>query len=119
MDRVQVIEHAGKTIVQIDFSRCNAVEALVVIERASETIRSKPLGSVLTLTDVTDLTLDEQTVNAMRVYVEGNKPYVKAAAVVGASGLTRAVLGSLRVLTRRQLAGFDDLDEAKAWLVRA
>jgi hypothetical protein len=117
MDRVQVIEHAGKKIVHIDFSRCNAVEILVVIARASELIRAQPPGSVLTLTDVTDLTLDEETIKAMRGYVDGNKPYVKSAAVVGARGLTRAVLGSLRVLTRRQLPSFDDLDDAKGWLV--
>jgi hypothetical protein len=117
MDRVKIISHAGKKIVSVDFSRCSVDEIRTVIERSQAFIHAHPKNSALTLTDVTDFEVGKLSTDVMRAYVNENKPFVKAAAVVGARGLAKTVIATMRILTRRQLAGFDDLDAAKAWLV--
>jgi hypothetical protein len=118
MQRVEFISYKGVSILLVDFSRTTTTEGLEVIEQAKRAIASQPLKTVLTLTDVSDAEYDSSVNEAMRGYVSHNKPYVRAAAVVGASGLRRVALNTFRVLTGRELKVFDDRDSAMEWLAQ-
>lgn len=49
-------------------------------------------------------------------FVKGNKPYVKASAVVGLSGLQQIVYNGIMKITGREIKSFSTLAEAKDWL---
>ncbi|MEO8226912.1 MAG: hypothetical protein ABI637_05740 [Gemmatimonadota bacterium] len=118
MPRTQFIQHAGRKIVLIDFSRIvDAETALAAIGEARRFIAQQPAdGSLLTLTNVQGSHFDSGVLKAIRELAEHNRAYVHAGAVVGLSGLMKVVYNTLVNLTGRNIMPFDDLDAAKAYL---
>lgn len=118
MARTHFIEHGGRRIVLLDLTGLtNPAETLAAIDEAKAFIAQQPKeGQLLTLTHVRGSQFDTQVVQALRGLVEHNKPYVRAGAVVGLSGLMRVVYSTLVHLTGRNLRAFDDLEAAKEYL---
>jgi HEAT repeat protein len=117
MPRTRFIEHQGVPILYLDFSRISEpATALEAIAEARTVVAQQAPESVRTLTDVTESHFDTTIVKALRELVEHNRPYVKAGAVVGLSGLMRVVYSTLVHLTGRNLRAFDDLEAAKTYL---
>jgi len=115
-DKVRFILHGGEDLLQIDFRGSSAADLAARVERAASIIRSQPRHSVLTLTLLHGITYDEATTSLMKDYVRGNKPYVLASAVVGLDYLRRIIL-PLNRLTGRNLRSFDEIENAKNWLI--
>jgi hypothetical protein len=118
-ERIRFITHQGKEILLLDFSDSRADEVLEIIDRAASVIATRPQGSVLTLTDVTNARFNEAVGEGMRKLAVHNKPYVRAGAVVGITGLKRIIFGAVMAFSERKLESFDDREQAKAWLVNA
>ena len=116
MERVRFITHKDRKILYIDFSGCNPEELMTHMREAQRIISSQPEGSVLTLTDVTDARYNRQVSAALKEYTNSNKPFVKAAAVVGVTGMKEVILNAIILFTRRNFSLFDRIDEAKEWL---
>ena len=110
------ITHKGKRIFFIDFSDCNAEEILSRIESSRSIIQSQPAASVLTLTYVRNARFDRRVSQSLKEYSRDNKPFVRAAAIVGLSGLMEIILHAVVMFTRRKFSIFEDLEEAKDWL---
>jgi len=116
MERVQFIHHRGAEILFLDFSRCSIEEASVLIEAAAAVIQSRPLQSLLTLTDVTDIRFDPQLSQRMKEFTAHNRPYVRAAAVLGVTGLKKILFEAVMIFSGRKLHTFATSEEAKSWL---
>lgn len=117
MERVKFIQHSGKEILLLDFSGCTAEDACGVIEQALPVIRTRPQQSLLTLTDVTNMRFDDRLSQKMKEFTAQNKPYVRAAAVVGVTGLKKILFDAVVIFSKRKFQAFDDLEKAKAWLI--
>lgn len=117
IERVAYVSHRGKRILVIDISNGRGPEISQVICQAKPLIRGSDKSSVLTVTIVTDVNVKEVPMDELIDFVKANKPYVKAAAVVGVSQLAGAMLATTRILTGRQLKAFDSQQEALDWLV--
>lgn len=118
MERVRFITVQGKRVLYIDFSGLGAEDAIAESEKAKRLIAQQPPGSLLTLTDISDSAFDSAVTKTAKEYARHNAPYVKAAAVVGAGGLRKALLYVVATFSGRNLAPFDTLDQAKEWLVQ-
>ncbi len=116
MERVRFITHKDRKILYIDFSCCSPEEMMTYMREAQRIISSQSEGSVLTLTDVTDARYNRQVSAALKEYTNANKPFVKAAAVIGVTGLKEVILNAIILFTRRKFSLFDRIDEAKEWL---
>ncbi len=116
-EKVKFIEHKNKKILFIDMSNLLENEVLEIIEYAKKIIRSQPEKSVLTLTDVTHARYNAVVVAAMQEYTKGNKPYVKAAAVLGINPIKRIIFNKIMEFSEREIHAFDSADKAKDWLV--
>ncbi len=64
-----------------------------------------------------DARYNTEVIRAIEALAEHNRPFVRAGAVVGMSGIHRAVFGTILLFTRRALRAFDELEAAKDWLV--
>lgn len=117
MSKVTFIEHKGKEILFIDFSNSELDEVLKIIEESKVVIKSKPQNSLLTLTDVSNTSFNENITEAFKEYTIHNKPYVKAGAVVGVTGLRKIIYMAVAKFSGRNLALLDDIEQAKEWLV--
>lgn len=117
MERVRFIQYGGKDILLVDFSDCKPDEAHLIIDKAKALICTRPEQSLLTLTDVTNLRFDEKISDRMKEYAAHNKPFVRAAAVVGIVGLKKIMFQAVMMFSKRNLHVFDTVDLAKTWLV--
>lgn len=118
MERLRFIEHAGRRILYFDFRDVRDPQALLpLLEQAKAIVAREPEGSVLTLTNVSGLHFNAESVRAFKAMVEHNRPYIKESAVVGLSGLHRVIYVAVVKIARRRIPTFDDEASAKAWLV--
>ena len=116
--RTRLILHRGRQIMLLDYSDIlDTAEALDEIQKSKVVIAQQPPGSLLTLTYVRGSRYTAPVIDAMKELVAHNKPYVKAAAVVGMNTLHRIIYRAVVAFSRRNIQVFDDLDEAKDWLV--
>jgi hypothetical protein len=115
-NRVQFLRHNGVEILHINWSDAQASEMLEAMAEARKMIASRPHASVRTLTTVDGSHMDRQVTNALKDYVEHNKPYVRAGAVVGLNDLKMIAFNFVNRVTGRNLRAMDTVDEAKNWL---
>jgi hypothetical protein len=116
MERVKFIDHKGKKILHIDMSNCVENETLAVIEEAKKIIRSQPEKSVLTLTDVTHTRYNAAVVASFQEYTKGNKPYVRAAGILGINAIKKIIFNKILEFSERDIKAFEDINKAKDWL---
>ena len=115
-ERVKFITHHEKEILYLDFSNTLPAEVLQTIEEAKRVISTRPEGSILTLTDVTNARFNDAVSDGLKQFTAHNKPYVKAGAVIGVTGLKRIIFSAVVTFSRRNLEAFDDVEKAKHWL---
>jgi len=126
--RVRFIEHDGSKVLLTDLSGLVETEILPTLAEAANVIRSHPVKSMLTLTDISSTTLTLRTeagvydrigAEGIRSSVAGNAEYVKASAIVaGEDEGKRVIMQFLNRLGGREFAVFSTREEALDWLVR-
>jgi hypothetical protein len=117
MPKSQLIVHNGKSIYHMDFSNLNnPLEIQNLIQESVRYIRLQPPLSVLTLTYIQGMHFNTEIKAMFNDFIKGNKPYVKAGAVVGISGMQQIIYNGLMKVTGRDIKAFDSADEAKNWL---
>jgi len=117
-DRVRFISHRATPILFIDFSGLEPAEMPAVIEQARSQIHQAPPASLLTLTDVTDMHFNQEVTEAMHRYADSNRPFVRAGAILGVTGLKQVIFNVVKRFTKRRLQAFEDAAQAKDWLVK-
>ncbi len=116
MERVQFIRHNGRDILFLDFSECKAGEVILVIDKATPVIAGQPEKSLLTLSDVSNARFDDSVTQRMKEFTAHNKPFVKAAAVVGITGLKKILFEAVMMFSKRKIHAFETVEQAKDWL---
>jgi len=115
--RVHFIEHGGRRVLFIDYSRCNGAMLKMVAQEGHKVISGEQPGSVLTLNDVTGTSFDHESVAALKSMVAANAPYVRRAAVIGISGLQSLIYDAVQAFSKRKIPNFSTRQEALEWLV--
>ena len=116
--RVRFIEWKDRQICYHDFSNILKVEkAMAAIAESRALVRAQPLNSVLTLTNSEGSRFNREIVEALKELTKGNKPYVRAGAIIGLTGIQRVVYVAVTQFTGRRLQTFSSAEEAKDYLV--
>jgi hypothetical protein len=118
MERVKYITHKWMQILLLDFSYCGADDAQKTMDIAKRLIRAESESSLLILTDVTGARYNLETVEKLKDFANGNKPYVKASAVIGLDGMKKIIYNAVRIFSGRNIPAFDDVEKAKEWLIK-
>ena len=116
MDRARFIEHRGKKIFLLDCSDATIEEINAIADECARQVRVQPPNSVLTLTVAGGGKFSPDTIQKLKELTKGNKPYVKASAVVGITGLYKVVLSAVSLFSERRFHMFDEVEEAKDFL---
>ena len=102
----------------MDFTNLNNVQEIKsLINESVAHIRKQPQNSLLTLTNIEGMHFSNEIKDLFGDFIKGNKPYVKAGAVVGLSGLQQILYNGLMKITGRDIKSFGSINEAKDWLV--
>jgi hypothetical protein len=118
MERVQFITCRGKRILLVDLTHTKPEEALAVLAEAKKVIGAQPPQSILNLTDVSHLRYDVAVAQALKKLAVFNKPFVRASAVVGISGLMKIILDGVERFSDRRFELFSSREQAQEWLVQ-
>jgi len=115
--RTSWITHKGRKICFLDFHGVKDNDAaLRIIAEARQIVRSQPPNSTYTLTYVKDSTFNKEVSSKLKELASGDRPFVKAAAIVGLGGLQHALYVAVSQFSGRRIATFHDLEKAKDWL---
>ena len=117
MKRVRFIEHKWRQILLLDFSYCSPDEALSTMDEARKIIRTQPEGTLLILTDVTEGKYNMDVIDSLKEFTTGNKPYVRASAVVGLDGIKKSIYNMVVMFSKRRIPVFTNAMSAKEWLI--
>jgi len=118
MSRTQSINFKGKSIFFMDYTGLRSeAEIKSVIEEAKSFIRKQPLGSTISLANINQMHFNNQIKDLFMDLVKGNKPYMKASAIVGVTGLKQILFNGIMKMSGRDVKSFDNEDQAKEWLI--
>ena len=121
MDRTRFIDHRGHRLLLLDYTNLGTDldQLRDEIGKSKEVIGREPPASLLTLTDVRGSKITPGAVKAMQELVQFNAAYVRwSAVVVGLTGVYLTGFRAIQALSRRRnMRAFNDLEEAKEWLV--
>jgi hypothetical protein len=117
-DRISFISHLGKQILLLDLSHGSAVELEKAIRSLPDIVCTRPLGSVLILSDFTGASFDREAFRAMKEEAVFDKPYVKKTAWVGADNFPQEYSNSLTTFSGCEFPAFETREDGLAWLVK-
>jgi len=117
--RTKTISHHGITIFHMDFSKLTSEQEIkMVLEESKKHIRNQPPRSTIGLANIEEMHFNNQIKDLFMEFVKGNKPFMKASAIVGVSGLKQVVFNGIMKLTGRDVKSFANEIQAKDWLVQ-
>ncbi len=117
MNRVQTFTFMGKQVFFMNYTDLKLDnEIIAVIEESKKYIRSQPHGTVLSLADISNMHFNSEIKSYFVDFTKGNKPYMKASAIVGVTGLKQIIFNGVMQLSGREVKTFSDLNKAKIWL---
>lgn len=116
MERINCLDHKGKTILYIDFSKCKPKDIQEIINEVKIIISHQSPETILTLINVTDMLTDEKTDYKMRNLVAHSRLFARAEAVIGARGIAKVIFDTIIMAKKSNMKIFDTLSEAKDWL---
>ncbi len=119
-DRLHVLEIQGKEILFQDYTNLQGTPFIEQVNTNKEDLlkygRENGELSILLLSDVTGSALDQDVMYAFRDLGQAIDAYIKAAAIVGMSGIRKYALKMFNLVVSKERRTFDDLESAKRWL---
>lgn len=117
MERAKFVDYKGKQIFVLDCRDASFEEMSQIVEECILQVRQQPEKSALTLTIAGGNAFSGETLAKVKEMARNNTPYVKAAAIVGVSGLHKVVFNAVAMFSKREFYLFDSVDEAMDFLV--
>lgn len=117
MPGVQTLNEAGKTIIFTDLAQVSTDEASPIMDEAAQVISQFPPKSVMSLVDMTDMRFNKLVIAKVTDVARKNEPFVTTTAIVGLSSVAKLIAKSVIKLTGRNTVLFDEMAEAKNWLI--
>ena len=108
----------GKEIFELHFSYEVVEEAVPLIEECARQIRQRPENSVLTITIVDAGKFNSELVEKLKGLTQGNRPYVRKAAVVGITGIYKIVMTAINIFSKREFKLCESKEEAIKYLIQ-
>lgn len=117
MKRVSWSKLGDRKLLRIDVSGLSKTADIVRVLESAKMKPTVPKHSLLAMTIVDGATIDRDVLDAASDLLDHNRPYVKAAAIVGLKAMQRAAFRmKVRGADKKSLAAFGDEDEAMEWL---
>ncbi len=117
MENASFTTEYGKEIFVLNFDYSAIEEAVPLIEKCADQVRSRPENSVLTLTVISKGKFNTELVEYLKDLTKGNTPYVRKAAVVGVEGLYKVVMSAVSIFSKRDFKLFDNKEDAIHYLI--
>lgn len=114
---LSIIEHNGRNVLYIDYSRCKSTEEMLAILETVKEHFVRSHGTFLTLNDFTGVTADNEFMAKVKSY--SNKifdPRTERSAVLGVTGLKKMILCMYNTMVSNKQVPFYDKTKALNYL---
>ncbi len=117
MNRTQLIYYRGKQIFFHDYSTLQSGKEIEeVMNSVKAYIHVQAPMTVYSLASIEGMHFNNVIKDMFSELLKSNKPYVKASAIVGVTGLKQIVFNGIMKLTGRDVKAFSSMEMAKDWL---
>ncbi len=116
-ERIYFIDHQGKRVLVVDFSKCPVHKVEEVARAVPDYVTAQPLNSVLVLSDFTAAQFNQDGLRALKETAVFDKPFIKRSALLGTQSFPRDFYDEITSFSRRDLRIFTTREEALTWLV--
>ena len=118
MGKVNIQEFKGKKVILLNFSNMKDLKGISeIIEEAKPIIRNNPPNSVYAISDLAGMHFNNKIRDLFTDFTGENKLYMKASAIIGATGLQNLMINGINKITGRKLKSFPNQNAAMEWLV--
>jgi len=114
---VEWIDHKGKRILYIKYQGLTPEQMIEQVRSAAKTIVASKSKEVLSLSDVSECFIDKQFLEVAKEQGAISLSFTKKAAVVGVTGVKKILLNSVNLVAKKPRKAFDNVKDAKDWLV--
>lgn len=118
----QFINHKGKEIYYVDYSNIKNTDDFLETIKQTNAFREKAtlMGkkNLLMLVDITGSYIYGDVLNEIKRSGKLTKPLTKKEALVGLTGGQKILLQFVQAFTKMQLKVFNNIEEAKEWLIK-
>lgn len=122
MDRGKFITHGGKEIYFIDYSNLKFEDEFLAAIKSTNDFREKVKASgkkdLLMLVDFTNSFVYGNAFSKIKESGKLTQSITKKTAVVGITGAKRTLLEIMNTITTLNVKPFDQLEDAKNWLIK-
>lgn len=122
MERGSFIVHNDKEIYFIDYTNLKQEEEFLEAIKSTNAFREKVKASgkkdLLMLVDVTNSYVYGQVFSEIKRSAKLTQDITRRTAVVGVTGVKKTLLDMMNAFTTLNVKPFDNIEEAKNWLVR-
>ena len=87
------------------------------LQKVEEIVCQQSKNSVLVLTDVRNTAISSEILDVFKESAVRTKPHVRKVAVVGVTGFKKALAQAVTWFSGLEMTLFDDVEQAKDWLV--
>ncbi len=118
-ERIKPIFHKGKKIYYSDWTNLvSTEEAIKVMNETSGFIVKLGQTGLLELIDVKGSFAPPTVLKALKAINNKVKSFSKKKALIGLSVNQRIILNGVNLFSGTDIAGFDDIEKAKDWLIK-
>jgi PAS domain S-box-containing protein len=117
LDRIKLIEHKGKEIIQTDFTNLKEFEYNKYIKQLLDFVIKLGKQDLLLLTDISG---NYFSIDQVKFTTEAGKafePFIRKNAIVGLSNRQDIFLKAVKLFSGIELKSFENVNKAKDWLV--
>jgi len=114
------IEHEGEKILYCDyvgFSESDFDALKTELRDVENLLSNEPDHSVLSVSDVRDSVASRQAVEQFKLAAVRTGRHIRKQAVIGVTGIKKIFFDVIVRLSKQNAKAFDDLEQAKQWLV--
>ena len=115
-ERVKEIHHKGKRIVYCDLSNAKGDEIRETTNLVDKTIIDKGTRDQLFLVNIKDCLIDRDALTTLKESSIRIRPYLKASASFGLTGLKSMILNIINKFTNLGMTAHPDMEKAKDYL---
>jgi len=116
-ERVSFISYKGKEILYSDYSNLEESQFINAINDLSDFVKNLSRKNLLTLSNVSGTYFKLSSINYCKKIGQILKPYLGKSAVIGISKSQEVFIKALKLFTKINLKTFEDIKDAKNWLI--
>ena len=118
MEYLKFERFKGKEILVNDLSGIDPGQVRVRTKAFENLVLSEKKKGLRVLSDIRGSNINTEATMELKRIASETKPYVYKYAVVGVSGIKEILFKAVKKLSTSNLYNFEDIEEAKEWLVR-